>query len=329
MLDSEMLQWWTVPGDDGGVLELRRVSVPVPAAGEVLVKVASAGVNRGELIARPALQSANPTARARPSGIECAGTVAGLGDGVDLAEGDRVMARGVACHAEYALIDAAAVMVVPDAMPLVEAGAVPNVFVTAHDAIVTNAQLEDGETVLISAGSSGVGTAAIQIAGWMGAQHVIATTRRVDKADRLRALGADDVIDTSKDDWEAVFRKRYPQGVDVVIDQVGGAMFPALARSMAVAGRYVGVGRNAGSQTEIDLDLLARNRLHLIGVTFRSRTPAEALACSRSFAEAMLPAFSNGELRPVLDRAFPLDQLRAAHEYMASDQQFGKIVLEN
>jgi len=323
-----MLQWWTVPGKDGGVLEQRQVPVPEAGPGQVLIKVVGAGVNRGELIARSAQHTRNPAARARPSGIECAGEVVDTGAGVaGITVGDRVMARGSACHAEYTVVDGASAMAVPDQLSLTEAGAIPNVFVTAHDAIVTNAQLKAGEKLLVTAGSSGVGSAAIQIAALLGAGQIIATTRNPAKSRKLLELGASQVVDTSQSDWESELDE-LNDGVDVIIDQVGGALFPALMRCMAIAGRYVTVGRNAGAQTELDLDALARDRLTLIGVTFRTRSPEQALICSQRFAEQLLPAFSTGELRPIVDRCFPLSQLPAAHEYMETNAQVGKIVLE-
>jgi NADPH:quinone reductase-like Zn-dependent oxidoreductase len=326
---NEMGQWWTVPGDVGGVLELRHVPIPRPGPGQSLIKIAGAGVNRGELIARSALRLDNPSARPRPSGIECAGEIVAVGEDVlNFAVGDRVMARGSGCHAEYALIDAEALMAIPEGLTYEEAATIPNVFVTAHDALVSNARVQRDETVLITAGSSGVGTAAIQIAALLGAGCLITTTRRADKSERLRELGASQVIDTSQQGWEASVRDVCESGIDVVIDQVGGDIFPGLLRSMAVAGRYISVGRNAGAQTGLDLDLLARNRLTLQGVTFRTRSAAEALACTQAFATDMLDAFATGALRPVLDHAFPLGQLPRAHEYMLSNEQIGKIVLE-
>ena len=325
---ASMRQWWTVPGDNGGVLELRQVPIPRPGPGEVLVRIMGTGINRGELISKPAMRRDNPSVRPRPSGIECAGAIATLGDGVEgFAIDDKVMARGSACHAEYALLAAPALMAVPEHLSFAEAAAIPNVFVTAHDAIVSNSRLKSGEKILITAGSSGVGSAAIQIAAYLGASEIIATSRAAAKGDRLREIGATVVVDTSKDDWTARIIDLTDGGVDVVIDQVGGEMFPSLLNIMAVAGRYISVGRNAGARATIDLDQLARDRLQLIGVTFRTRSSAEALACSASFARDLLPAFSQRRLRPVLDRAFALDQLAAAHEYMLSDQQFGKVVL--
>jgi len=322
-----MRQWWVVPGPDGGESELRTVDVPEPGPNEVLVDIKAAAINRGELIGRPALASSNPKARPILSGIEFAGRVAALGIEVtEWSVGDRVMGRGSGCHAEATVVDQAALMAMPDGMSFEEAAAIPNVFVTAHDAIVTAAALQPGESVLITAGSSGVGTAAIQIAQHLGARHILATTRSPEKADALHRLGATDVIDTTDPQWLENARER-SGGVDVVIDQVGGDLFAPSLETMSITGRYVSVGRNGGAKATIDLDLVARHRLTLIGVTFRTRSAVEALACSTRFVEDLLPALGEGALRPVLDRVFPLDQLPEAHDYMRSDQQLGKIVL--
>lgn len=321
-----MKQWWVVPGETGAITELRDVEVPAPRPGQVLVRMAGAGVNRGELISGRLLRTDNPGARPMRSGIEIAGTIEGLGDGVDAwSVGDRVMARGTACHAELALVDAAALMPSPAGMTDVDAAAIPNVFVTAHDAVVTAAGVTAGDRVLITAGSSGVGTAAIQIAKHLGATAV-ATTRSPEKAAALIEIGADAVVDTSVTDWSSAMVEQAGP-VTCVIDQVGGDLFPHLVNTLDVLGRYVSVGRNAGPTSTIDLDLLARNRLTLIGVTFRTRTPAEALECSRRFADDLLPLFDTGALRPVVDRTFALDDLPAAHEYMRGDTQLGKIIL--
>lgn len=321
-----MRQWWVVPGESEAFVELREVETPAPESNQVRVRMTGAGINRGELIAGRQLRSDNPRAKSSPAGIELAGTIEHLGaDVTGWALGDRVMARGTACYAELVVVDAAALMPIPPSLSDAEAAAIPNVFVTAHDAIVTAANVVATDTVLITAGSSGVGTAAIQIANYLGAT-TIATTRSIDKADALSDLGADLVVDTTSPDWVTTMIDQCGP-VSCVIDQVGGDLFPHLMRSLGVGGRFVGVGRNAGSTAEIDLDLLARNQLTLIGVTFRTRTPEEALECTRRFAADLLPAFATGELRPVLDRSFPFEDLPAARDYMRSDAHFGKIVL--
>lgn len=327
--NGTMKQWWVIPGPKGGELELRDVPVPSPGPGEVLVRNYSAGVNRGELFALAAVRADNPRARETPSGIEFAGVVAALGPDADDLRwrvGDRVMGRGRACHAEFVCTDAAACMAIPAHLSLEQAGAIPNVFVTAHDAIVCAARVQPRETVLISAGSSGVGTAAIQIARHLGAARIIATTRSRSKRAALQALGVTDVVCTVDSGWSDQLGGTQP-AVDVVIDQVGGSLFPDLLRTLRTEGRYVTVGRNDGASATVDLDRIALYRLSLIGVTFRTRTPAEALACSTRFADDLLSAFSESGLRPVLDRSFALAELPDAHAYMLANQQFGKVVL--
>ncbi len=322
-----MRQWWLVPGPEGGTSQLREVDPPSPGPTEVLIEVRGTAINRGELLARPAMVTSNPSARAAPSGIEFAGVVAECGsEVVGWSVGDRVMGRGRACHAEATVVEAAALMAIPDRLSFAAAAAIPNVFVTAHDALVTEAAIRPGESVLITAGSSGVGTAAVQIAQYLGASSILVTTRSPAKADALLRLGATHVIDTTEETWVEQVRE-LTGGVDLVIDQVGGDLFDRALRTMAIRGRYVTVGRNGGKRAGIDLDLVARLRLTIIGVTFRTRTNAEALACTTRFADDLLGAFDTGELRPVLDRTFPFDELPAAHAYMGSDHQVGKIVL--
>jgi NADPH2:quinone reductase len=322
-----MRQWWTVPGPGGGIDELREVDQPTADPSGVIVQVEASGINRGALIGRAQLVSSNPRARPAPAGIEFAGIIVEAGHEVrDWAAGDAVMGRGSACHADLVSSDAAALMAIPSGLSFAEAAAIPNVFVTAHDAIVTAARLQPGESVMVTAGSSGVGTAALQIARHLGAQHVIATTRSPAKTDALVSLGATDVIDTTAQDWSGQLRERTGK-VDVVIDQVGGSLFAPALSTMGVGGRFVTVGRNDGAAGTIDLDLVARLRLSVIGVTFRTRTPAQTLECSTRFATDLLAGFDDGSLHPVLDKSFSLDELPKAYGYMRSNAQVGKIVL--
>jgi NADPH:quinone reductase len=320
---------FVVPGPEGGVYEIRDIPVPTADPGQVLVAIRAAGTNRGELLARPLLRSDNPAAKPMRAGIEFAGEVAALGDGVsEWKAGDRVMARGVGGYAEYAVVPQRALMRVPAGMSWAEAAAIPNVFVTAHDAIVSNAAVKPDEAVMVTAGSSGVGTAAIQIARYLGANPVLATTRAAAKGDALRTLGAHEIIDTSKADWPAaVLAATGQRGVDVIIDQVGGPVLADHIRVLAITGRLVSVGRNAGRVGDCDLDEVARKRVSIIGVTFRTRSPEEALVCSERFAADLLGAFATGALKPVLDRTFPLERIADAHAYMLSDGQIGKIVV--
>ena len=294
------------PQSQGAKFELRDVPEPTAGPGQALVAVRAAGTNRGELIRGAAMQAGNPTR----SGGEFAGEIAALGDGVSGYQvGDRVMGRTTGSYAEYVVAPVRALMRIPDGMSWTSAAAIPNVYVTAHDAIVTNAALAPGESVLVTGASSGVGTAAIQIARHLGASPVLATTRAPAKAAALRALGAHEVVHTNEPAWvDAVLRATSGRGVDVIIDHVGGTD-PSRQRARARAERPPGQRRADGdARGECDLDEIARKRAHIIGVTFRTRTPEESLECSERFAAHLLPAVAKGVLAPVLDRTFPLER---------------------
>jgi len=328
MMPDLMRQWWVVP--EGGIAVLKRRQVPVPQVreGQVLVRVEAAGINRGELITMAKLNAQRQPFKPYPSGIEFAGVVVAAGSATRIAQGSRVMGRGRACHADFTVVAEEDCLPVPDNMTLDTAAAIPNVFVTAHDAMVTHAEIENGESVLVSAASSGVGTAALQIARLLGATRIVATTRNMAKVSALLALGATEVVDASAPGWEVEFAEA-GEGINVAIDQVGGDLFESILRVLSVGGRYVSVGRNAGPRSEIDLDWLALRQLTLYGVTFRTRSKAQALACSRAFADDLLEAFSGPEptLVPVVDRLFAFDELRQAHAYQLGNDQVGKVLL--
>jgi NADPH2:quinone reductase len=318
-----------VPGPSGGIFEFRDIPTPAPGVGEVLIKVRASGTNRGELLARPLFSSDNPALRPMRSGSEFAGEIASLGEGVTAWKvGDRVMGRAIGSYAEFTVANQRALMRFPNGMGWAEAASIPNVFVTAHDAIVTNAQTRRGESVMITAGSSGVGTAAIQIARHLGANLVIATSRSPSKTMALRELGAHTVIDPEMTGWvDEVMAATGKRGVDVIIENVGGPMLADNIRALAIKGRLVSVGRNAGHVGECNLDEVARKRVSIIGATFRTRSFEESMVCGELFAADLLEAFSSGALKPVLDRTFPFEKIADAHAYMLSDTQIGKIVV--
>jgi NADPH:quinone reductase len=318
-----------VPGPSGGTFEFRDIPQPAPGAGEVLIKVRASGLNRGELLARPLLRSDNPALRPMRSGSEFAGEIASLGEGViGWKVSDRVMGRAIGSYAEFTAAHQRALMRIPVGMGWAEASSIPNVFVTAHDAIVTNAQTRRGESVMITAGSSGVGTAAIQIARHLGANLVIATSRSASKTIALRELGAHMVIDPGKPGWvETITEATGKRGVDVIIDNVGGPILADNIRALAIKGRLVSVGRTGGQVGECNLDEVARKRISIIGATFRTRTLEESLVCGERFAADLLDAFSSGALKPVLDKTFPFESIADAHAYMLGDAQIGKIVV--
>jgi len=238
------------------------------------------------------------------------------------------MGHGKGCQAEYVLAHPLALMPVPDGLPWIDAAAFPNVFITAHDALVVNGGLKAGESVLINGASGGVAMAAIQIASLMGARPVIAQSRSAAKLDKVCQYGADVGIDSSRDDQvEAVMRATDNRGVDIIIDTVGGPVFEANIKSLAVKGRLVNIARLGSATSQIDLTQLWLKRLHLIGVTFRTRSEQERLDCIQACARDMLPFLRAGRVRLPIDRTFSLTDIHAAHAYMKEDQHVGKIVL--
>jgi NADPH2:quinone reductase len=238
------------------------------------------------------------------------------------------MGHGRACQAEYVVSDPLALMAAPDGLSWIDAAAFPNVFITAHDALVVNGQLKAGESVLVNGASGGVAMAAIQIASLMGARPVIASSRSAAKLDKISQFGVDVGIDSSKDDQvEAVMAATDNRGVDIIIDTVGGPVFEANMKSLAVKGRLVNIARLGSATAQIDLTLLWLKRLQLIGVTFRTRTEQERLECIQACARDMLPFLRAGRVRLPIDRTFAMTDIGAAHAYMKQDQHVGKIVL--
>jgi NADPH:quinone reductase len=314
-----------IPSDNGGHVEVRSVPDLMPSAGQVLVRVRASGLNRGEIGQVKALQTGSPS----PIGVEFAGEVAAVGANVSAwREGDRVMGHGRGGQAEYVLADPRALMRVPPNLSWTEAASFPNVFITAHDAVVTNGQLQAGEAILINAASSGVGLAAIQIASLFGARPIIATTRSTSKIAKLSQYGIDVAIDTSRHSQvDAVMDATSKKGVDVIIDCVGGTVFEANLASLAVKGRLVNIGRLGSSTAQFDISQLWLKRLKLIGVTFRTRSEEERLACVEACARDLLAPLAAGKLRWPIDRTFSLEQLAEAHAYMEHDRHLGKIVI--
>jgi NADPH2:quinone reductase len=231
-------------------------------------------------------------------------------------------------YAEFVTMDHRLAVPAPARLDWKETAAIPVSFMTEHNALISNAGLRAGESVLINAASSGVGVAGLQIARFFGARPLIGTGGSPAKLQALYPLGMDRGINTQKENFaEAVLAATNGVGINVIIDHVGAPYLKDNLRCMALCGRLVSVGRLGGRITEIDLDFLALRRLHLIGVTFRTRTLDERVAIVQSFVRDLLPALADGRLRPVIDRTFPLDQALEAQEYMRANRQLGKIVL--
>lgn len=321
-----------VPSTDGGTLELRQVPDPVPGPGELLVQVKATALNRADLAQRrgayPAPVKAADSGLAI-AGLEAAGEVVGMGNEVSgFKLGDRIMAMCAGAYAELLTVEYRLAVRAPERLSWEEAAAIPVAYMTEHDALITNARLQAGESVLINAVSSGVGVAAMQIAKFWGATPIMGSSGVSEKLAALAELGLDVGINYRTENVaDAVLAATDGKGVDVVIDHVGAPYLADNLRCMALRGRLVSVGRLGGGKGEFDLDVLALKRLQWIGVTFRTRTLDERIAIAQRFATDLLPALADGRLKPHIDRVFPLREAPAAQTYLASNAQVGKIVL--
>jgi NADPH:quinone reductase-like Zn-dependent oxidoreductase len=266
-------------------------------------------------------------------GLEISGEVIALGAGVErLAIGDRVFGLvGGGGYADMVVSHERALAKIPDGMSFEDAAAVPDAFITAHDAIVTQAKLTGGETLLVHAVGSGVGTAAVQLGRALGAR-VLGTARTQDKLDRARDLGlAVGIVPAAANPSEPRFadsvRAAAPEGADVVLELVGGAYFAEDLRCISTLGRLVLVGLMAGAKTEVDLGLVLRRRVRVFGTVLRARPLEQKIAAMRAFEAQVVPLFARGLLKPIVDCVMPLADAPRAHERMASNAGFGKIVL--
>jgi NADPH2:quinone reductase len=315
-----------IPGPQGASLAVQDLPQPTLPPGQVLVRVRAAGLNRGEIWYAEMHRSGDTVT----TGVEFAGEVSAVGAGVtQWREGDRVMGHGRFCHAQYTVADPLALMRIPSGTSFVQAAAFPNVFITAHDALVTNGELRVGESVLINGASGGVATAAIQIASLLGAGAIIATSRSAAKLERLREFGANVLVDITRESQvDAVMAATDKRGVDIIIDTIGGTMFEQNVKSLAVKGRLIHISRLGGSNvSQIDQTDFWFKRLKLIGVTFRTRTEQERLECVQACARQLLPLLEAGRIKLPVDRTFAIDDVVEAYACMKQDQHVGKFVL--
>jgi putative PIG3 family NAD(P)H quinone oxidoreductase len=299
--------------------------LPEPSRGEVRVRVRATAVNRADVLQRMGAYPAPPDSPPDIPGLELAGEVAALGPGVErLAIGDRVFGLvGGGAYAEAVVTHERALARIPDGMSFEHAAAIPEAFVTAHDAIVTQAGLRGGEVLLVHAAGSGVGTAAVQLGRALGA-YVIGTARTADKLARAAALGLDAQV---VPDDAGRFAAQVKPAPHVVLELVGGGYLAEDTRCVVPLGRIVLVGLLAGAKAELDLGLVLRKRLRIFGTVLRSRPLEEKLAAMRAFEDQIVPLIARGKLAPVIDTVMDLDQAAAAHARMASNAGVGKIVL--
>lgn len=310
------------------VLTIEEVADPAPGPDQILVDVAHTALNRADVLQRMGLYG-DPRNRAiEIPGLEYAGVVAAIGDEVDsFAVGDRVMGiEAGGCYAERVVTHGRQAMPIPESVPTREAAAIAEVFLTAWDALVVQGGLTSGRWALVHAGASGVGTAAIQLAKAIGGR--IAVTCSTGKMEACRALGADAVLERSPADWLAALGEIVPDGVDTVLDVVGGEEADRNLRAVRTDGTIVQVGLMGGATAQVNMGLLLTKRITWIGTTLRSRPLERKLALTQRFISEVLPLFDSGALRPVIDSRFAIDRIAEAHTYMESNANVGKIVID-
>ena len=309
------------------VLRVASCPDPEPAPREILVRVHASGVNRADLLQRRGLYPP-PAGESEVPGLEFAGVVEEVGGGVTRwRPGDRVMGIvGGGGYAEYVAVDERVAVAVPEEMPWTMAGAIPEVYMTAFDAVFRQAGLRRGETLLIHAVGSGVGTAAVQLGRRAGA-YTIGTSRTASKLRRAAELGLDVGL-KGEGAWErTVMKETDGFGADVILDLVGAPYLGRNQAAIAVGGRHVVVGVPGGSRAEIDLRALMARRARLFGTVLRARGVEEKAELAGEFGSEVVPGFVDGWLLPVIDRVFPVSRAAEAHRRMEANESFGKIVM--
>jgi putative PIG3 family NAD(P)H quinone oxidoreductase len=310
------------------VLTIDQLEVRDPGPGEVLVEIAAAGLNRADVLQRKGFYPAPKGTVPDVPGLEYAGTIAAVGEGAGLSIGDRVM--GIVAGgamATHVVVHAREAIAVPEGMTFEDAAAVPEVFLTAYDALFDRGGMALGDTVIVHSIGSGVGTAALQLCNAAGAR-VIGTTRTESKLARCAELGIVDGVHVT----DGSFRKQVRvltggRGADVILDTVGAAYLADNLASLATLGRLVIIGLLGGVSGDIPLGLLLAKRASVIGSVLRARPLEEKIALAQRFTANVVPQLGSGALKPVVDAVMPMTEVAAAHERMESNETFGKIVL--
>jgi len=309
------------------VLEIQNVPTPEPIGDQVRVRVRAAGLNRADLSQRMGMYPAPADAPADIPGLEFAGEVDAVGPLVrTYTKGQRVMGiTGGGGQAEYILVHEGLLVTIPANLDFVQAAAVPEVFMTAHDALFTQAGLQMGERVLIHAAGSGVGTAAIQLAHAVGAT-TFGTSRTPDKLERAKPLGLDFGL-SDKDFANEVKQRTDGAGVHVVLDFVGAAYMAQNLEVLTTWGRLVFLATLGGTQANVNLGLLMSKRIQIRGCTLRTRTLEEKLGVTRRFSTQVLPLLASGKVKPIVEQVYKMHEIGAAHQTMAANKNFGKLIV--
>jgi putative PIG3 family NAD(P)H quinone oxidoreductase len=312
------------------VLEVRDVDAPIPGQGEVLIDVVAAGLNRADVQQRRGFYPPPPGA-SEILGLEVSGRIAGFGPGVSkpFSVGDKVVALlAGGGYAQQVAVPAEQVLRIPDGVDVVTAASLPEAAATVYSNLVMTAQLQAGETVLIHGATGGIGTMAIQLAKALGAR-VATTAGNDEKVGTAKAfLGADIAINYAEEDFpESLRRQNSGKGADVILDVVGAKYLAQNVDALADYGRLIVIGLQGGAKGELDLGQLLRKRAAVVATALRPRPVAEKGAIMNAVRESVWPLISDGQIRPLVAKTFPLDQVRAAHKYFDTGEHVGNVLL--
>ncbi len=310
------------------VLTIEEVDDPPPGRDEIVVDIEHTAINRADILQRMGMYPDPRNRSPEIPGLEYSGVVSAVGGDVSgWSVGDRAMGiEAGGCYAEKVVTHARQALPVPAAIESVDAAAIPEVFLTAWDALVVQGGLTSGRWALVHAGASGVGTAGIQIAKAIGAR--IAVTCSAGKMEACRGLGADVVLERSPADWLGALSEQVPGGVDVVLDVIGGEETDRNLKAVRMDATIVQVGLMGGGSASVNIGLILSKRITWIGTTLRALPVERKLALSQRFIDEMIPLFDNGGLRPVVDSRFAFDDIAAAHRHMEANANVGKILID-
>jgi putative PIG3 family NAD(P)H quinone oxidoreductase len=309
-------------------LLLKDFSKPVPGKGEILIKVKASAINRTDIVSREGKSGymANPIL-----GIEVSGEVVETGEGANIQTGTRVMGLvNGGGYAQYALMPADRAMKIPDNLSFEEAAAIPEVFLTAYQTLFWLGELTDQETVLIHAGGSGVGTAAIQLAKKLTKAKIITTAGSKGKLDFCHSLGADICINYKEQPFdEEILKATNNQGVDVILDFIGASYWEKNLKSIKTDGRWVLIGILGGTVVEkVNLMELLLKRVQLKGTLLTPRSDEYKKELTEEFVKKAMPLFRKNEIKAIVDHVFPFEEVQRAHEHMEANKNVGKIILQ-
>jgi NADPH:quinone reductase len=312
-------------------LEIRTIpDPPAPTGTQVLVRVKAAGLNRADLLQRRGLYHPPPGYPERIPGMEFAGEVAGFGpDVINFKTDERVFGiTAGGAQAEFLLTESSLLTKIPDNVGYAEAGAVPEAFITAHDAAFTQGLLQPGETLLVHAVGSGVGLAALQLAKAYGAK-VVGTSRTADKLERCKEFGLDvGIITSGESSFADQIKEQTDGGADVVLDLVGGRYLEGNLKILNQKGRLILVGTTAGAKAELSYGPVMFKRARILGTVLRSRSVEEKALATAVFESFVVPLLKSGAVRANIDKIFPAESIADAHHYLESNASFGKVVIE-